>query len=59
VLRSVQAAQIAGIRAMMVHAISERAKRFYEKAGFIESPEDPMLLFLPMKQATRLVTAGI
>ncbi len=59
VLRSVQAAQIAGIRAMMVHAMSDRAKRFYEKAGFIESPEHPMLLFLPMKQATSLVTAGI
>jgi GNAT superfamily N-acetyltransferase len=33
VLRTLQAAEIAGIRAILVHAISERAKRFYEKWG--------------------------
>lgn len=38
ILRTVQAAEIAGIRAILVHAISERAKRFYEKWGFIASP---------------------
>jgi GNAT superfamily N-acetyltransferase len=30
VLRTVQASEIAGIRAILVHAISEPAKRFYE-----------------------------
>jgi GNAT superfamily N-acetyltransferase len=34
VLRTVQAAEIAGIRAILVHAISEPAKRFYEGCGF-------------------------
>jgi GNAT superfamily N-acetyltransferase len=33
VLRTVQAAEIAGIRAILVHAINECAKRFYEKLG--------------------------
>src|SRR5690349_14611123 len=35
ILRTIQAAEIAGIRAILVHAISEPAKRFYEKSGFV------------------------
>ena len=31
ILRTLQAAEIAGIRAILVHAISDRAKLFYEK----------------------------
>src|ERR1035438_3894012 len=42
VLRTMQAAEIAGIRALLVHAISEAAKRFYEAYGFVASPVDPM-----------------
>lgn len=41
-LRTLQAADIAGIRAMLVHAISDEAKRFYERCGFQPSPVDPM-----------------
>ena len=46
VLRTIQAAEIAGIRAILVHAISEQAKRFYEKHGFISSPADTMTLMI-------------
>lgn len=42
VLRTIQAAEIAGIRAILVHAISDRAKSFYERSGFIPSPINPM-----------------
>lgn len=42
VLCTIQAAEIAGIRAILVHAVSEQAKCFYEKQGFIPSPADPM-----------------
>src|ERR1700758_4242683 len=51
VLRTVQAAEIAGIRAILVHAISERAKRFYEKCGFIASPVEPMTLMITVAEA--------
>ena len=51
VLRTVQAAEIAGIRAILVHAISERAKRFYEKWGFIASPVEPMTLMITVAEA--------
>ena len=55
VLRTVQAAEIAGIRAVLVHAISERAKRFYEKWGFIASPVDPMTLMVTVTEATKML----
>jgi hypothetical protein len=47
----VQAAEIAGIRAILVHAISENAKRFYVKSGFIVSPVDPMTLMISVADA--------
>jgi predicted N-acetyltransferase YhbS len=55
VLRTLQAAEIAGIRAILVHAISERAKRFYEKWGFISSPVDPMTLMITVAAARKAV----
>jgi GNAT superfamily N-acetyltransferase len=51
VLRTMQAAEIAGIRAILVHAISEDAKRFYERCGFQPSPVDPMTLMITMRGA--------
>jgi GNAT superfamily N-acetyltransferase len=45
-LRTIQAAEIAGLRAMLVHAKDDSAKRFYEKYGFERSPIDGYHLFL-------------
>lgn len=53
ILRTVQAADIAGIRAILVHAISEHAKRFYEKCGFIVSPVEPMTLMITVAEAKK------
>ena len=44
--RAIQAANIAGVTALLVHAISEQARRFYLSRGFIESPVKPMTLCL-------------
>jgi GNAT superfamily N-acetyltransferase len=44
--RTMQAADIAGIRAFAVHAKDEPARRFYEHFGFAPSPTDPLHLFL-------------
>jgi len=55
VLRTLQAAEIAGIRAILVHAISERAKRFYEKWGFVPSPVEPMTLMITVEEARQAV----
>lgn len=35
-----------GVRALLVHALHERAKLFYEHYGFQESPQHPMTLML-------------
>ena len=45
-LRTIQAAEIAGLRAMLVHAKDDAAKRFYQKFGFEPSPIDGYHLFL-------------
>ncbi len=49
ILRILQAAEIAGIKAILVHAISEKAKQFYEKRSFIASPTDPLTMILPLE----------
>jgi len=51
VLRTLQAAEIAGIRAILVHAISENARQFYERSGFVASPSNPMTLMITVKDA--------
>lgn len=55
VLRTVQAADLAGIRAILVHRISEPAKRFYQRHGFIASPVDPMTVMITVTEAARLL----
>lgn len=49
--RTLQAADIAGIRALVVHALSDEAKRFYKRVGFQASPTDPMDLMMALKDA--------
>ncbi len=53
VLRTLQAADIAGVRAILVHAISERARKFYEDCGFVPSPMDPMTLMITVAEAAK------
>jgi GNAT superfamily N-acetyltransferase len=48
-LRTVQAADIAGIRAMVVHAKDDDARAFYERFGFVPAPTDPYHLFVLIK----------
>ncbi len=51
VLRTLQAAKIAGIRAILVHAISQEAKQFYLKCGFTPSPVALMTLMVTIADA--------
>jgi hypothetical protein len=54
--RTLQAAEIAGIRALAVHAKDEDAKRFYEHFDFVPSPTDAMHLFVLLKDVRRIVS---
>jgi len=47
-LRVIQAADIIGIRGLMVHALSIEAKAFYEHVGFEPSPLDTMTLMITL-----------
>lgn len=44
--RAVVVSQNAGVRALLVHALNDRAKQFYEHYGFQESPQHSMTLML-------------
>ncbi|MGX8013376.1 GNAT family N-acetyltransferase [Mesorhizobium sp. ORM8.1] len=54
VLRSLQAADIAGIRALTVHAKDDNARSFYERYGFMRSPTDPLHLYVLIKDLKNL-----
>lgn len=47
-LRVLNAADVVGIRGILVHAISEDAKAFYLALGFDPSPLDPMTLMVSL-----------
>jgi GNAT superfamily N-acetyltransferase len=53
--RAIEAANIAGVTALLVHAISEQAKRFYLSRGFVESPVKPMTLCLMLATVDRAI----
>ena len=44
--RAIVVSQNTGVRALLVHALHDRAKQFYEHYGFQESPQHPMTLML-------------
>jgi GNAT superfamily N-acetyltransferase len=55
ILRTLRAADIAGLRAFVVHAKDEASRAFYERFDFLPSPTDPLHLFLLMKDLRRIV----
>jgi predicted N-acetyltransferase YhbS len=55
VLRVIGAAGTIGVRAVLVHAISDEAKAFYERWGFRPSATDPMTLMITVEEARRML----
>ena len=53
--RVLAASDIVGLRAIMVHAKDEAARRFYEHFDFDPSPIEPLHLFLLIKEIARLL----
>jgi len=49
--RAVAVSQNAGVRALLVHALHDRAKQFYEHYGFQASSVHPMTLMLRLNSA--------
>ena len=56
-LRIAGAADVIGVRAVLVHAKDEESRAFYQGFDFEPSPVDPLQMFLLMKDLKR--TAGV
>jgi GNAT superfamily N-acetyltransferase len=52
-VRTLQAADLVGARALLVHARDERAAAFYERLGFTRSPTDALHLMVLIKDLRR------
>jgi GNAT superfamily N-acetyltransferase len=48
-IRVVSVANNTGVSAILVHALSEQARRFYLSRGFVESPLQPMTLMMTLE----------
>lgn len=53
--RTLQAADIAGIRALVVHAKDDAARKFYSHFGFVEGFNDPLHLYVLTKELKALL----
>jgi GNAT superfamily N-acetyltransferase len=55
ICRIITASQSIGIAYILVHALDDVAKRFYELNGFVAIPEQPLTLFLSVATATKAI----
>ncbi len=55
-LRAVRASEIAGLRAVLVHAKDETAKNFYQKLGFQSAPHNKFHLFMKISDIKASLT---
>ncbi len=51
ILRALTASESLGIRAIVVHAVDDKAAAFYKKFGFINSPTNALTFLLPTETA--------
>lgn len=56
-LRTLQAADIVGVRALLVHAKDHHATGFYQHFDFIPSPSDPLHLLILLKDVRKIVSS--
>ncbi len=54
--RTIIVSEQAGIRALLVHALSDKARSFYQHWGFHESPTNDMTLMITLDEARKAMT---
>lgn len=59
VFRSLRLSEEVGVRALLCHAISEDARQFYLRHGFVESPIEPMTLLLNLTKLKKWNPAAL
>ncbi len=55
-LRAVNIAHDAGIFAILVHSLSDEARKFYLSRGFVESPLQPMTLMMTLETVRSILS---
>lgn len=58
IVRCVRAADLIGVRAMLVHALHDEARAFYRHFDFESSPTDPLHLMLLIRDARGYVDSA-
>jgi GNAT superfamily N-acetyltransferase len=58
-LRAVSVAHDTGVFAILLHALTEPAKRFYLSRGFVESPLQPMTLMMTLQTVRSILAERI
>jgi predicted N-acetyltransferase YhbS len=58
-IRIASAADIIGVRAVLVHAIDAQAKAFYERFDFEEFPEGSLRLMLSLRDLRASLSGGM
>ena len=56
-LRALGASEAMGVRVLVVHALDDHARAFYERHGFEPSPTDPMNLQMPLQDIRASIDA--
>lgn len=56
--RAFNAADVVGVRAILVHALTDTAARFYKRWGFVESLVDPLTLIVTLKDLKHAITVN-
>jgi GNAT superfamily N-acetyltransferase len=49
ILKTVEVSEVAGVRALIVHAKDDEARRYYERFNFEPAPSDPLHLWILVK----------
>ena len=55
ILRTLKTAEIASIRALLVHTLDDQAAGFYRHNGFLVSHMDPLVLMLSLEVARKVI----
>jgi hypothetical protein len=58
-LRCLSVSRLAGVRAAVVHAKDEKAAGFYRHYKFVQSPTNPLTLFLPIETIIRALASPV
>lgn len=59
ILRTLQVAEQVGVRALLAHALDQRAADFYARYDFQPSPTDPLHMLLLLKDARALIRTAL